>query len=393
MNVDIIPPNLPPEPVPVKPTNPALRALGWFTGWKLPSRNWMIFYMVTSTGLALALYDTSERRKIAADFKARASPLADVPMQPSELPRRIQLYIAPSQFARYNFKEYVKPVFDAAALDYELIQPDDLLKVQEHVKNYIWAGKAEHRGYKTPSNVPYNPYIPPPRPAYDPTEGLVAVGRGAWRELMKGVNEACLTLGENEEKAIEAQEQLRKMNEQRMSRRPFSSIIQSTTNRNSRTWYDWVAGKKPEDPVAPAAIAAPIQQDLMQDAAVTTSTETESTTTAPPPQPEAPLPPVLSIDNMPTAFALPPVGYISGQNLTGWTNFPLRIYHWFTSRNTARRVGEEALKIAFGAKRPLYSSDLAVGMKDIGEEGEEGDGIQLDTAILEKLSIYTETTA
>ncbi|TPX49987.1 hypothetical protein SeLEV6574_g01142 [Synchytrium endobioticum] len=385
------PNTLPSEPS--LPKNPILRRLGWVTGYKLPSRNWMIFWSVLGTSVALYAYDRQERRKIAADLRRRAAPLAEVPMSPQEVPRKIWVYLAPSQFARYNFNEYTKPVFDAAALDYELIQTEDHCNILERVKNHIWTGKAEARGLSKQPRQPYNPYIPPPRPVYSSNEGLVAMGRGAWREVLNGINDACLSLSEDEVKAIEMAEQRKKV-EELSSRRLYgrtsttlhdkSLKTSDKTKNDEKTWYQWITGadRTSSKPLIDSATSPSIaEKTLPAPPADTSASEIEKTQTAPQVQ--------LSIENLPLNFQLPPVGYISGQNLTGWTNFPLRVYHWFTSRNTASKIGEEALAIAYGATKSLELSDVEAVMKDIGEESLKEDGIHLEPFVREKMTVYT----
>ena len=77
----------------------------------------------------------------------------------------------------------------------------------------------------------------------------------------------------------------------------------------------------------------------------------------------------LSTSNIPT-FPLPSVGYIHGRHLTGWLNFPLRIFNFFTQRHTAREIGEQALKVAFGRVRPFeVGVDEDLGSKDVTDHG------------------------
>ncbi|KAJ3045674.1 mitochondrial import inner membrane translocase subunit tim54 [Rhizophlyctis rosea] len=266
-------------------------------GWrsKLPSRNWLIFIGVTSTIAALASYDRWRLSQIRAELAERADVLAKEKLPTTEMPRKVRVYLAHSQWAKWWFEQYVKPVFDAAALDYDIIQPKRPNQIRIQLRDHIWAGKSEFaRGVGVGQR--YDPRNPTPnytfildRPAYDPTEGVVAIGPNPWREVLRGLNEGCL------------------------------------------------ANEPPKLPV------------------------TED------PQPEQEL--ILSTSNIPT-FTLPAVGYIPARHLTGWLNFPLRIFNFFTQRNTAREVGEEALKVAFGRVQEFkVGEDEALGSKDVTEHG------------------------
>ncbi|KAI9012899.1 inner membrane protein import complex subunit Tim54-domain-containing protein [Gaertneriomyces semiglobifer] len=296
---------------------------------KLPSRNWLIFLGTTSTIGSLALYDKYNLRQVRAELEEQAAQIAKEPLKTFEPVRKVHVYVAPTHWARYWFKQYVKPVFDAAALDYEVVEPKAPSLTRKAVRESVWAGKDELRS--RPVNHQYEPDPlawlgnPLERPKYRPDEGLVAVGPNAWREILLGLNEGML------------------------AERPI--VIADET------------------------------------AASTTSAETTDST----PQ-EALL--ELSPANIP-ALALPSIGFISGKNQAGWKGFPSRIYGWFTERDTAKEVGQEALKIALGRVRPFRQDDIQRGATDLfvhpewtDEDKKIVENVRIDDGVVGKLHIY-----
>ncbi|KAJ3090560.1 mitochondrial import inner membrane translocase subunit tim54 [Quaeritorhiza haematococci] len=334
------------------PSAAASTAKKGFFNFKLPSRNWLIFWGVTGTLTSLAVYDKQELKKVRSKYCERVSHLALEPMKTDETPRKVVVFLAPSQYARYTFKEYVKPVFDAAALDYEFIEPRTAGEVQKRIRELVWTGK-EEAAAKMPTPAPEisttsstnsswrsrlfggsrtqnatssfaSQQIQPPmdpiqafmqRPKYNPEEGLIAVGPEAWGELLTGISEGFLSL--------------------RPSQQQESSTPTNTDSDSSD------------------------------------SSSNESTT---------PVEPTfdLSESNLPQApyFQPPTIGFIPGQNLVGWTRFPHRIYRWFIERKVMEEVGEHAVKVVLGNRRELLREDLRQGGGLVGNkvEGVEGEG-------------------
>jgi mitochondrial import inner membrane translocase subunit TIM54 len=59
---------------------------------KLPSRNWSIFLITTSTLTYLWWDDRSQCKKLMEEYKDRVRWMAEQPMQPSEWPRKITVF-------------------------------------------------------------------------------------------------------------------------------------------------------------------------------------------------------------------------------------------------------------------------------------------------------------
>ncbi|ORY83150.1 mitochondrial import inner membrane translocase subunit Tim54 [Protomyces lactucae-debilis] len=109
--------------------NPAFNMMGLpkIRNWRLPSRNWCIFWAVVGTFAGSVTYDRFEKKKVLRRYTSMVSHLANEPLQPLQMPRKVRVFLgAPPgdglYVARDAFDEYVKPIFYAAAVDYELVE-------------------------------------------------------------------------------------------------------------------------------------------------------------------------------------------------------------------------------------------------------------------------------
>lgn len=81
---------------------------------KLPSRNWLIFLSVTSSIVGLYIYDRRECKRIRQSYVNTVKHLAEQPIEPFEIPRKVTVYAAKwpgdedfDQCMRH-FRKYVK---------------------------------------------------------------------------------------------------------------------------------------------------------------------------------------------------------------------------------------------------------------------------------------------
>ncbi|RMZ79178.1 hypothetical protein DV738_g3465, partial [Chaetothyriales sp. CBS 135597] len=108
--------------------NPVFKMMGLPNfRWRLPSRNWMIFLTVVGSWTTAVVYDRREKKRIQKKWCDLVSDIAQQTVNTRELPRTINVILAAPPgdslaASQIYFKEYVKPVLVAAALEYDLIQ-------------------------------------------------------------------------------------------------------------------------------------------------------------------------------------------------------------------------------------------------------------------------------
>ena len=204
-----------------------------------------------------------------------------------------------------------------------MVEPRESGQVQKQVRELIWAGKEEstkryeqHKHTASQSSSwnlfkgkPQQEQIDPikefiERPKYNPNHHIVAVGTDAWKEVLSGINEGCLSSRQAEQPAPIKKEGDEKANEE---------IIKQVI---------------------------PLSQDNMP--IINNSPSSHPST-----------------DN---SISLPTLGFIPGRNLVGWKYFPYRIFRWFVERDVLQEIGTEALKIALNEKtRGISYKDIRLG--------------------------------
>ncbi|KAG1789379.1 inner membrane protein import complex subunit Tim54-domain-containing protein [Suillus plorans] len=163
---------------------------------KLPSRNWLIFLSVTSSIVAYYVYDRRECRRIRADYSSRVEHLAKEPLGTTDLPRKVTVYGAKwpgdedHDKSLKFFRKYVKPIFVAAAVDYEMISGRRSGDLANRIADEIKTRRRIDAGIEPPSQSP----MPlPNQPTLEQKRkrefegGIVLVGRHTLKEFMSGL--------------------------------------------------------------------------------------------------------------------------------------------------------------------------------------------------------------
>ncbi|KAI8813694.1 mitochondrial import inner membrane translocase subunit Tim54 [Cladochytrium replicatum] len=342
------------------PTSQSAKGLSsWFPKFKVPSRNWLIFLGVSSTmGVAIA-YDKYRTKLIKDAFVERASAIGKETAEPFYQPRKLIIYLSPSEIARWSFKQHVKPVLDAAAIDYDVFDASRPGKIQENVRQRFFDGKALYQkqiasakpaqqstlsrmlGYKPAEPIP-EPLTPMELEKFSHDVGIVAVGRDAWRELLNGVNEG--SLGDPESLVV---------NEVGAAAALAPSTAEEVKNPKKQPPMQWVT------------------PDLLESS-------------LPPPK-----------------FEYPPIGYICAHNFPGFRNFPRRVVEFFNERGAMESAGKAALIVAFDNTRKVEVDDItvdeemerrSVALKAIIEKRDNVPprAIAIHQSVLHRLKIYTD---
>lgn len=126
-------------------TSHFIRSPGLPSRIKLPSRNWLIFLSLVGGITGAITYDKRERKRIQAEWCDRVSALSRQPLPVDKLPRRITVVLGtfPGDsivHTREYFHEYVKPILNAAAMDWDVVEGvregDIRYGVAERIRRY-----------------------------------------------------------------------------------------------------------------------------------------------------------------------------------------------------------------------------------------------------------------
>ena len=192
-----------PAPKP-KPQNPAMRMMGMPNfRFKLPSRNWMIFFTVTGSFTAALLYDRREKKRAQQKWCDLVAHLSKESLPIDQTRRKITVFLsAPPgdgiRNARDHFKQYVKPILVAAALDYNVIEGRREGDVRAGLAERI---RKDRRSHGEPSSVVLEPgvedVVADARQKIGVTEepgpkGDLVIGRHTWKEYIRGLHEGWL---------------------------------------------------------------------------------------------------------------------------------------------------------------------------------------------------------
>ncbi|KAI9006760.1 inner membrane protein import complex subunit Tim54-domain-containing protein [Hyaloraphidium curvatum] len=331
------------DPPPAPEAKPAPTTLAGRLRARLPSRNWSIFLAVTGAISAAIYYDTNQTEKIRKEFAERLRPVRERPVEPLERVGKVLVYLGvpvnqdDATKVRNLFKDHVKPVFDAAALDYILLESRPPPSLRNEVRRRI------HQA-KRPPPPPKDPLLDP-IPDEPPLDlGIVAVGRGAWRELLLGLQDGMESFPlTKDEEDIERAHGNWKEKKDRAKRRgdPFDL----------------------PEPVRPSGVAR-------------------------------------SPANAALSPEIPPLGMIPYRNIVGMRFLPWRIAGWFNDRAVAREAGEAAFAVCTGRSRPMRRNEEALGFaqeeegrtksrEKLGREWEVfGREVGLDEEVLARLKVF-----
>ncbi|KAF9919667.1 mitochondrial import inner membrane translocase subunit tim54 [Linnemannia zychae] len=319
---------------------------------KLPSRGWMIFWATFGTIGGLIVRDhylTVAAKKRVTD---KVDILAKQTCGVQDMPRKVTVYItAPPgdgiHKTRHYFKAFVKPVFDAAAVDYEVKEGLTEGQIQRMVaadvrkKRRIAAGKIPALS-EAEQNAPI-------APLKSVSDGIVVLGRIALAEVLQGYNDGCLqSLDDPEPVVAEKVEEVSIKDE-------GDSLATETTGSVETTLDKSKEAQSTEEAVAAATA------ELIKEAAAASETKSKDDKKADP-EPPAPIP----IPQDESYFSVPPtglepIGYIPFKNLTGFRNFPKKMFALFNSYDCVEYAGASVMKVAFAETKEMEKDDLETG--------------------------------
>jgi import inner membrane translocase subunit TIM54 len=271
------------------------------------------------------------------------TPLSQQPLEPFALPRKVTVYLcAPPgdgiSPAREHFRDYVKPILNAAAVDYDVVEGRQMGELRHKVAEGIRKRRA---GLEGEESTAVEFWIGQGRLKRREERGVVVLGRNTWKEYLRGLQEG---------------------------------------------WLGSVEVPTPPPPPPPAAAAAaPVQLDPVETLGDAMK-ETEKEGQEKKPEEEKPGVPKEFITpsqykdaqiplEMPTA--LEPTGVVYLPHILGFFNTPTRLFRYVTRRYMADEVCREAAAVALGLHRPFTTQSVQPMenlVNDVGESAPEGSG-------------------
>ncbi|CAG8521500.1 1080_t:CDS:2 [Gigaspora margarita] len=298
---------------------------------KLPSKKVLTFFGACAVISGLAYRDnvlSKERKKLV---EQKVAHIALEPMAVHELPRKVTVYLAPPlgdgiHKTRVHFREYVKPVLVAAAMEYELVEGTQPGQLRSKVRDaIIEKRKAAKASTSIESNTSQEPHLSNTTVG----DGAIVIGRVSFVEYLQGLNEGCASSLTDSQEIIS--------NEKDMKTNDDNNDLMPST------------------------------EDIMSDSLSSSQVVKQDEFSVP---------------------ELEPVGYIRFYNRIGWIYLPLRIYHAFNSYLTFDTAGEDTVNVALKNSREFTQDDLNLGIDE--EKFFKGtlEDPELDHRILSKLRIY-----
>ncbi|KDQ10558.1 hypothetical protein BOTBODRAFT_136638 [Botryobasidium botryosum FD-172 SS1] len=351
----------PASAAPAKPPSGLVAALE-YTGvpksWlskrpRLPSRNWMIFISVVSSITYLYVDDRRQCKAIRQEYIDKVKHLSEEKLDSLDMPRKIKVFACKwpgddeyDRSMKY-FKKYVKPIFVAAAVDYELHNGNQHGALAHLLANKIKERRREEAGIATPSTsmaLPGHPQSPEQVRRKELEGGTVIVGRHTFKEYMLGLRRGWtedLAIVDEERELAKALEDDGVFDEPELPETMHADLGES-------------------DAPAPALntqpspiIFSPLQQ-MRQSAPLPPRTPAQ--TSSPPPF-AAPVPPP---DAIPTQ---PPILLVPFVNRLGFFNVPMMIVDFFNERRKVREGAKAAYALVISQTRDMHGSSLNVPLE------------------------------
>ncbi|KAK4943875.1 mitochondrial import inner membrane translocase subunit tim54 [Elasticomyces elasticus] len=350
-------------PKPPPKQNPVFRMMG-LPNWRLrlPSRNWMIFLTITGSWTAAVIYDKQQKKKVQQKWCDLVAHIAQEPLPVNQMRRRLTIFLsAPPgdgiSASRRYFKEYVKPVLVAAAMDYDVVEgrkEGDVrygtaeqirrLRRKRGEKGPLPAEEDEEPDTETAIDMIREKMQVVPEPG---VRGDLVLGRHTWKEYVRGVHEGWLG--------------------------PVQEPLPPPP-------------PPPELEAEPSPIHPPTEARTDDPAATTESLEPQTKAEEEKKEEEkekkkpSPPPAYLSIDKYSSASLSPntpstlePSQPIYQQHLIGFLKTPQRIYNFLNRRHLADQIGRDTASIVLASYRP-YAQGSA-----LSSSGDDLDAVPVAT--------------
>ncbi|EKV14587.1 Mitochondrial import inner membrane translocase subunit tim54 [Penicillium digitatum] len=338
-----------------KPPNPAFKMMGLPNmRFKLPSRNWMIFLTITGSFTGALIYDRREKRRVQQKWSELVAHISKETLPVDQMRRKLTVYLAAPpgdglRVARDHFKEYVKPILVAAALDYTVVEGRREGDVRANTAENI--RKLRRKAGEPSSAVEeagVDAVVAATRAHIGVTDepgpkGDLIIGRHTWKEYIRGLHEGWLG-------PLDAPPP------------PLEELTADTPKDISAEKL--VSLANPEI----ASIDSPEFSEEKKDEIPEPKIEEPEKEEEKPAKPAGPTPAYIYPSEYSSAI-LPhtiPQSFDSSipvefPHLLGFLNTPIRVYRFLTQRHLAEDVGREvAALVLANSARPYHENTLSV---------------------------------
>lgn len=313
----------------------------------------MIFWAVLLSFSAAKVYDSRETKKVQQKWRDLVAHISQEKLGVTQLPRRLTVFISACPgdsigSTRQYFKEYVKPILVAAAMDYEVVEGrkegDVRYGTAEQIRRF-----RRKQGERGPSGqepdmdaiiavdmIRERLGVKP----YDGPRGDLVLGRHTWKEYIRGIHEGWLGPLEEPLEPIQIESS------------PIHPPTEARTNDPSATTNADTVQSNLE---AQQALSQP--EKKAEEEGKEKGKEKEKKKTYPPAT-YLPITEYASAQLSPhTPQVLEPSEPIHQQHLLGFLKTPQRIYNWLNRRDLADHVGRQVASIVLAQARPYNHSE------------------------------------
>lgn len=296
----------------------------------------MIFWTVTGSFTAAVLYDKRQKKAVQKKWCDLVAHIAQDPLPTGQMARKITVFLsaAPGDGigpSRQYFKEYIKPILVAAAMDYDVIEGrkegDVRYGTAEQIRR-LRRKKGESGSITNEEDIDVVTQIELMRESRgiypEPgRRGDLVLGRHTWKEYVRGVHEGWL--GPLDEPVVEEPisepSPIHPPTEARTDD-PAATLPSADDNKEEKKEEE----KKPEEPAKKKPSPPPSYLQISEYSSAPLSQHIPQT--------------------------LEPSVAIHQQHLLGFLKTPQRVYNFLNRRKLADDLGRETAAIILAASRP-----------------------------------------
>ncbi|KAL1973417.1 hypothetical protein VTN31DRAFT_6052 [Thermomyces dupontii] len=336
---------------PPRPPNPVFKMLGLpNVRFRLPSRNWMIFWTVVGSFTAAVIYDRRQKRHVQQKWSDLVAHISKEALPVNQSRRTLTVFLAAPpgdglRAAREYFIDYVKPILVSAALDYEVIEGRkegdiraglaEKIRKQRRLAGEPSTVKEEDSKDTVIADLRRQKGIqeePGPR-------GDIVIGRHTWKEYIRGLHEGWLgpldPPSPPPTTTSEAQDTATSSSESPAEKKPEGNEGQNKDQDEKKEETKEEKKQEDEKPKGPTPAYITPAEYASRDLPRSIPDVFESS---------APIP---------------------FPHLLGFLNTPIRIYRFLNRRYLADDVGREVAAVVLAsASRPYHESTTEAAVSD-----------------------------